>query len=81
MDGQLEPMVLLSKHQMVERTGILLVQDLRLSDSEVFISLPPPMAMLPVTDKTLLKYGELTGTNEVTETLQFEIFPNPATSV
>jgi photosystem II stability/assembly factor-like uncharacterized protein len=29
-------------------------------------------------NKTLLKYGELTGTNEVTETLQFEIFPNPA---
>jgi photosystem II stability/assembly factor-like uncharacterized protein len=29
-------------------------------------------------EKTLLKYGELTGTNEVTETLQFEIFPNPA---
>ena len=28
--------------------------------------------------KNLLKYGELTGTNEVTETLQFEIFPNPA---
>jgi photosystem II stability/assembly factor-like uncharacterized protein len=31
--------------------------------------------------KTLLKYGELTGTHEVTETLQFEIFPNPAASV
>ena len=26
----------------------------------------------------MLKYGELTGTHEVTETLQFEIYPNPA---
>jgi photosystem II stability/assembly factor-like uncharacterized protein len=29
-------------------------------------------------DKTLLKYGELIGTDEATETLQFEIYPNPA---
>ncbi|PKN97204.1 MAG: hypothetical protein CVU43_17570 [Chloroflexi bacterium HGW-Chloroflexi-5] len=29
-------------------------------------------------DKTLLKYGELTGNNEVTKTLRFEIYPNPA---
>jgi photosystem II stability/assembly factor-like uncharacterized protein len=28
--------------------------------------------------KTLLKYGELTRTNKVAETLQFEIYPNPA---
>ena len=26
----------------------------------------------------MLKYGELTGTDDVTETLQFKIYPNPA---